>query len=95
MKNDIVNQYLAQTKMHGTVRKPAILADGSTISIQASKYHYCIPRENNVEYYTEVEIMPNVFDPNDDNPEMVSTTELSFYIMSKGGIKNMENGLME
>lgn len=95
MKNDIVNQYLAQTKMHGTVRPHAILADGSPISIQASRYHYCIPRENNAEYYTEVEIMPNVFDPNDDNPEMVSTTELSFYIMSKGGIKNMENGLME
>lgn len=95
MKDDIVNQYFTQTKMYGNVRPHAVLADGSTISIQASKYHYCIPKVDNADFYSHVEIMPNVFNPDDEDPNMVSTTELSFYIMSKGGIKNMENGLME
>lgn len=95
MKDDIVNQYLAQTKMHDIVRPHAILADGSTISIQASIYHYCIPKEDDPDSYSHVEIMPNVFVPNDQDPEMVSTSELSFYIMTKGGIVNMKNGLME
>ena len=33
-----------------------ICVDGFTVSVQASEYHYCSPRENNAFPYFEVEI---------------------------------------
>ncbi len=38
------------------VREPFKCADGSTVSVQGSAFHYCSPRVDNVTY-TEVEVM--------------------------------------
>jgi len=38
------------------IREPLVLGNGERISIQASKFHYCTPRENDAEYYTSVEV---------------------------------------
>ena len=38
------------------MRYPAVCADGFTLSIQASKFHYCTPRLDNQTTYTAVEI---------------------------------------
>jgi hypothetical protein len=32
------------------------LKDGEVISVQASSFHYCIPRENGAEKYSHVEV---------------------------------------
>jgi hypothetical protein len=60
------NEFLASTletkeyKKEGprfqVVRPFAIMADGFTVSIQASKTHYCEPRENEVKFYSKVEL---------------------------------------
>lgn len=43
------------------LRKPIVCKDGFTMSVQASEYHYCIPRENGLDEYEEVEIgLPNM-----------------------------------
>ena len=39
------------------VRPHVICADGYTMSIQASDYHYCIPRKDNADDYEAVEVM--------------------------------------
>ena len=46
------------------VRKAALCKDGFVISIQASEYHYCIPRKNLGDgSYEEVELgFPNIED---------------------------------
>lgn len=33
-----------------------ICKDGFKLSVQASKFHYCEPRENHAPYYTKVEV---------------------------------------
>tara|TARA_R100001230_G_C5688322_1_gene199463 strand:+ start:826 stop:1179 length:354 start_codon:yes stop_codon:yes gene_type:complete len=38
------------------VRKPVVCADGFTVSIQASRAHYCSPRITNAEKYTHCEL---------------------------------------
>ena len=38
------------------IRKPVVCADGFTVSIQASKAHYCSPRTTNAEKYTHCEL---------------------------------------
>lgn len=39
------------------VRPHAMCADGFLLSIQASEYHYCSPRQDNAPEYQAVEIM--------------------------------------
>jgi hypothetical protein len=41
---------------NGKVRPRVELADGSSMSIQASKWHYCTPREDNLERYSTWEV---------------------------------------
>lgn len=38
------------------VREELLLGNGERISVQASKFHYCTPRENDAESYTTVEV---------------------------------------
>lgn len=40
------------------VRKPAVCADGTTLSIQASETHYCKPRvnSNKTDFYYAIEV---------------------------------------
>ncbi len=38
------------------LRQRARCADGFAISIQASHTHYCLPREDGLDYYTNVEL---------------------------------------
>lgn len=38
-------------------RRHAVCGDGSVLSIQASASHYSIPRQNNAEEYTAVEVL--------------------------------------
>ena len=37
-------------------KQPIICADGFTMSVQASEYHYSTPRRTDAESYTEVEV---------------------------------------
>ena len=45
-----------------TVRQPFVLGDGSSISIQASAFHYCTPRDNTGPY-THFEVWPDAIVP--------------------------------
>ena len=45
-------------------KQPIICADGFTMSVQASEYHYSTPRRTDAESYTEVEVgYPSPFEP--------------------------------
>jgi hypothetical protein len=37
-------------------RKEVICKDGFAMSVQASKFHYCTPREDDCGFYTDVEV---------------------------------------
>jgi len=51
-----VREFLKDKKnKDGRFFKTVTCADGFTISIQASEYHYCSPRENDADWY-EVEL---------------------------------------
>ena len=52
------NDWLKRTTLNefSFVRPVAVMKNGFEISIQASRCHYCSPREDNVQYYTHVEI---------------------------------------
>jgi hypothetical protein len=54
-KLDYVNKFLQATK-HTLFRDNITLVDGSILSIQASEYHYCSPRKNNLSTYKTVEV---------------------------------------
>ena len=70
---DIINEYLNRTRkvvtMYGGIKyeqiRPHVLCkDGFTISVQASKYHYCTPRIDGAVKYETVELgFPNIEDP--------------------------------
>lgn len=69
---DIINEYLNRTRKvvtmyDGTkyehVRPHVICKDGFTISVQASKSHYCTPRIDGAVKYETVELgFPNIED---------------------------------
>lgn len=51
-----VSQYIINNRESNSYDVPQIVcADGFTISVQASKTHYCRPRIDDATYYTEVE----------------------------------------
>lgn len=53
-----LNRYIHENKNEKSlfnIVKPVLCKDGFTISVQASKRHYCTPREDDVTWYTEVE----------------------------------------
>lgn len=61
-----INEYF-KTKGRDTVYKDlyptVICADGYSVSVQASRYHYCRPRVDDAETYTAVELgFPNMPD---------------------------------
>ena len=69
---DRINEYLKETRCVHTLSdgtkidgvRPAILcADGFSVSVQASKTHYCTPRIDGAETYETVELgFPSVED---------------------------------
>ena len=63
---DKVNEYLKRT-WYGErwcIRPSMECADGFTISVQASDFHYCSPRISGADQYENVELgFPNMEDP--------------------------------
>ena len=69
---DIINEHLRKTRCATRlsegiefegVRPWVICEDGFTVSIQASRYHYCTPQVNGAEMYETVELgFPNMED---------------------------------
>jgi hypothetical protein len=52
---DYVNEWFAKHPTEYT--RPAIVCkDGTVLSIQASKMHYCTPKESNAAHYTTAEL---------------------------------------
>jgi hypothetical protein len=51
---DYVHDHFARHP--GTIRRGITCADGFSISVQASSFHYCSPREDNAERYDSVEV---------------------------------------
>ena len=68
-------------------------ADGTTLSVQASEYHYCSPRDNKGPY-TEVEVWcasapVTEFDYSDDEPSAyVPIEDVVRFIDNHGGMIN-------
>ena len=52
-----INEFLQETNYCGSGRRPRIhCADGFSVSVQASQYHYCRPRIDSAEKYNAVEL---------------------------------------
>ena len=51
-----IKEYKKEGLRFQTVRPFVIMADGFTVSIQASETHYCEPRANEMKFYSEVEL---------------------------------------
>lgn len=89
---DYVNEFLQQVP--GPIRDHIVLADGKTISIQASEYHYCSPRSTESDRYDSVEVWgwgekETFFDewsPDGDPASFVPVERVNEYIMLHGGI---------
>ena len=82
------------------VRESIVCKDGFRMSVQASEYHYCNPRESGEPYYYEVEIgFPSEEEPSilvyAENPEeptdtvygYVPTELVEHIVMKHGGLK--------
>lgn len=54
MKNDI-NKYVREN-FNGTHSPQVTCVDGFKMSVQASEYHYCTPRESYADEYSSMEI---------------------------------------
>jgi hypothetical protein len=90
---DYVNQHF---KIHkGPVRPSIRMNDGTYVSVQASEFHYCEPRENDVEKYYTVEVFNwpigdtyfHDHGGDEDNPAaFVPVGIVNFYIEKHGGI---------
>ena len=68
MNGEMINTYLNNNVLdsHGDFKtcKRIICADGTTLSVQASKYHYSSPRETECDFYSCVEVgFPSVAPP--------------------------------
>lgn len=52
-----INRYLQTTKNNSYGLKPRLhCADGFSVSVQANRFRYCIPRVDNASYYESVEL---------------------------------------
>jgi hypothetical protein len=62
------------------VRDALVMKDGEQMSVQASKYHYCIPRVSDLETYKcyEIGFPSKLFDEIKDNGEEPNTTNTVF-----------------
>jgi hypothetical protein len=62
--NEIYLKYSNEVYITKDIMPPIECADGLTLSVQASRHHYCMPRVDDADYYTEVEIgFPNQYIP--------------------------------
>lgn len=56
----IINEYVKNNRINPLslfpLVKELICADGFSMSVQASKSHYCTPRETNADYYHSMEV---------------------------------------
>ena len=56
----LLNKHLSNKKTERCKRRPyfefSYYSKDYKVSVQASEYHYCTPREDNMEYYEEVEL---------------------------------------
>ena len=81
------------------IRPRIACKDGLTLSVQASHGHYCLPREDGKQYYTEVEVgypsmaieellsyAEDVDNPTDTVYAYVPTKVVEFVINKHGGI---------
>ena len=52
-----INEFLQKTNYYGFGRRPRVhCADGFSVSVQASQFHYCRPRIDSAEKYNAVEL---------------------------------------
>ena len=52
-----INEFLQETNYCGYGRRPRVhCADGFSVSVQASQFHYCRPRIDSAEKYNAVEL---------------------------------------
>ena len=53
-----INEFLQETNYfgYGSLRPRVHFADGFSVSVQASQFHYCRPRIDNAEKYEAVEL---------------------------------------
>jgi len=51
-----LNEWFASTIKESPVRKALICNDGTSLSVQASNFHYCFPRVDNSPFYATVEV---------------------------------------
>jgi hypothetical protein len=107
------NEYIAKTNNSaivkleesnfGMVRERVVCNDGFAFSLQASRYHYCSPRETGLESYTHVELgyptegqeelmeyAEDISNPCDTVYGWVPTEVVDFVIMQHGGIKDFD-----
>ena len=111
---DKINEYLKETRRvvgklyngseYELIRPHLVCADGFSVSVQASEYHYCWPRINGAEKYESVELgYPNLEDSlimdyaeDDDRPTDTVYGYVPIHIVCElvekhGGIVNRSN----
>lgn len=100
----MINEWIREHRFNSWLTKRIICKDGFEMSVQASNVHYCSPRIDNADYYSEVEVgYPTVseeelLDYAEDRTRPTKTVygyvpvELVDKIISKhGGIKDETN----
>lgn len=100
----MINEWIKEHRFNSWLTKRLICKDGFEMSVQASNVHYCSPRIDNADYYSEVEVgYPTVseeelLDYAEDRTRPTKTVygyvpvELVDKIISKhGGIKDETN----
>ena len=52
----MINEWIREHRFNSWLTKRLICKDGFEMSVQASNVHYCSPRVDNADYYSEVEV---------------------------------------
>lgn len=52
----MINEWIKKHRFNDWLTKRLICKDGFEMSVQASNVHYCSPRIDNADYYSEVEV---------------------------------------
>lgn len=52
----MINEWIKKHRFNDWLTKRLICKDGFDMSVQASNVHYCSPRVDNADYYSEVEV---------------------------------------
>lgn len=80
------------------IREPLILGDGTRLSVQASRGHYCTPREDDADAYTHVEVAADGPIPEFGQPEpnsgwlwgWVPASKVLTLLQERGGARSGE-----